>query len=317
MTKVINFTDLKEGYFKKSTNVLVIGFFDGVHKGHQDIIRKSIKRAKAVGGCSVALTFDIPPVNIISGRKAKKLIMPFKEKINIISSFGIDYIISVSFNKEFAGLSAEDFCSIIIIEKINAREVFIGENFKFGKGARGDFIFLKECLNKDNRTVHAIKLLKINDVVVSSTEIRKLYDEGDIEKIKLFLGRYPAIDGVVQKGFSRGTSIGFPTANMEIEDLYVIPANGVYIGKIKIENNAKTFPSLINIGNNPTFGYRKTLIEVHILNFRGDIYSKKITVKFLKYLRNEIKFNRPEDLVNQINIDIEKCMEYFKSKRRV
>lgn len=312
MTKIINFNDLRDVYFQKSTNVLVIGFFDGIHKGHQNIIKKCIKRAETIGGCSIALTFDIPPVNIISGKKEKKLIMPFKEKIRMISNLGVDYIISVSFNKEFANLSAGDFCRKIIIDKINAREVFIGENFKFGKDAKGDFIFLKEYLNKYNRTVNAVKLLKINNVVVSSTVIRKLYADGDIEKIKLFLGRYPTIDGVVQKGFSRGTGIGFPTANIEIEDSYVIPRKGVYVGRIKIENKTRTFPSLINIGNNPTFGYRKTLIEAHMLDFKNDIYSKKITVKFLKYLRNEVKFNLPQDLINQINIDIGKCVEYFK-----
>ncbi|MDD5659066.1 MAG: bifunctional riboflavin kinase/FAD synthetase [Actinomycetota bacterium] len=316
MAKIINFKDLADNYFQKSINAVVIGFFDGIHKGHQDIIKKCIKRAKAIGGSSVALTFDIPPVNMLTGKKEKKLIIPFSEKIRMISDLGVDYIISIGFNNEFAGLSADDFCRKILIDKINAKEVFIGENFKFGKGAKGDYIFLKDFLKKYDKIVHVVKLLKINNIIVSSTVIRKLYAEGDIENIKLFLGRYPAVGGIVQKGFSRGTSMGFPTANIEIEDSYVMPKRGVYIGKIKIEGSSGVFPSVINIGNNPTFGYRKTVVEAHMLNFKNNIYSKKITVEFFKYLRDEIKFNLPQDLINQINIDIKNCIEYFKLDKR-
>ncbi|MCX6384783.1 MAG: bifunctional riboflavin kinase/FAD synthetase [Actinobacteria bacterium] len=316
MAQIINLADLNEDFFKNSLNILVIGFFDGIHKGHKDIIKKCIKRAKISGGVSIALTFDIPPVNIISGKKTKKLIMLFEEKIKMMGSMGIDYIIGVSFNKDFAGLSEVDFCKEILINKINAREVFIGENFKFGKGAKGDYLFLRNFLKKYNRKVHAVKLLKINNIVVSSTEIRKLYNDGDVEKIKLFLGRYPSVNGIVQKGLSRGASLGFPTANIEIDESYVIPKNGVYTGRIIIENSKQSLPSLINIGNNPTFGFRNTLIEAFILNFSKNIYNKIITIKFLKYLRQEIKFTSQDDLIKQINKDIKKSCEFFRSGKK-
>jgi riboflavin kinase/FMN adenylyltransferase len=155
--------------------------------------------------------------------------------------------------------------------------------------------------------------MKINDIVVSSTEIRKLYEEGNVEKIKLFLGRYPSVNGDVQKGFSRGSALGFPTANISIDESYVLLKNGVYAGSITIGDCKKPLQSLINIGNNPTFGFRNTLIEVYILNFNENIYNKIITVKFLKYLRPEKKFASPDYLIAQIKEDIKDTRIYFKS----
>ena len=317
MAQIINLADLNNTFFKKSLNILVIGFFDGVHKGHKEIIKKCIKRAQITSGISIALTFDIPPVNIISGKKTKKLIISFEEKIKVMSSLGIDYIIDVNFNKDFAGLDKEKFCTRILIDKLNAREIFIGKNFKFGKDAKGDYFFLKNYLKKFNIKVHAVKLLKINNIVVSSTEIRRLYEEGNAEKIKLFLGRYPAINGNVQKGFSLGTTLGFPTANIAIDESNVMLKNGVYAGRITLEDSKKSLKSLINVGNNPTFGFRNTLIEVHILNFNKNIYNKRITVKFLKYLRQETKFASANDLIVQIREDIKRTCAYFKSRKKL
>ena len=312
MAQIIHLADIDNGFFKKETNMLVIGFFDGVHKGHKEIIKKCIKRAKETGGASIALTFDIPPVNILSGKKPKKLIMPFDEKIKVMSSLGIDYIIDVNFNKDFANLDKEIFCREIIINKINAREIYIGENFKFGKDAKGDYFFLKNYLKNFNIKVHSVKLLEIDNIVVSSTEIRRLYEDGDAEKIKLFLGRYPSVSGNVQKGFSRGKKLGFPTANISIDESCVMLKNGVYAGRVIVEGDKKSLKSVISVGNNPTFGFRNSLIEVHILNFNKNIYNNRITVKFLKYLRPEVKFATLDDLILQINNDIKRALEYFK-----
>jgi riboflavin kinase / FMN adenylyltransferase len=315
LAQIIHLADIDDVFFKNSLNILVIGFFDGVHKGHKEIIKKCINRANNTGGVSVALTFDIPPVNILRGKKTKKLIMSFDKKIEVMSSLGIDFIIDVNFNKDFAGLDKESFCRQILVDKINAREIFIGENFRFGKDAEGDYYYLKNYLKNFDIKVNAVELLKINDIVVSSTEIRRLYEEGSAEKIKLFLGRYPAVMGIVQTGFSRGTKLGFPTANIAIDESYIIPKNGVYAGRIIIEDSKKSLQSLINVGNNPTFGFRNTLIEVYILNFNKNIYNKKITVKFLKYLRHETKFANAGDLIAQIKEDITRAFEYFKSGR--
>jgi riboflavin kinase/FMN adenylyltransferase len=316
LAQIIHLADLNDGFFKESLNILVIGFFDGVHKGHKEIIKKCIKRAQAKNGISIALTFDTPPVNIISGKKTKKLIISFEEKIQIMSSLGIDYIVDVNFNKDFAGLDKENFCRQILVDKINAREIFIGENFKFGKDAEGDYYYLKNYLKNFNIKVNAVELLRINDIVVSSTEVRRLYEEGNVEKIKLFLGRYPTAKGNVQKGFSRGAKLGFPTANIAIDESYVIPKNGVYAGRVIIEDSKKSLQSLINVGNNPTFHVQNTLIEVFILNFNKNIYNKKITVKFLKYLRQETKFVSEYDLIAQVKEDIKRTHDYFKSGKR-
>lgn len=316
MAQIINLDKLDNDLFKNSINFIVIGFFDGVHKGHKEIIKKCVKRSRIYNGVSIALTFDNPPINILNKENIKKLLISFDEKAKLISEIGIDYIVSVNFNEEFSNLSEYEFCKKILLDKLNAFEVFVGENFRFGKDAKGDFNFLKSFFKNYNVKVYSIKLLKINNEIISSTKIRSFYKNGDIDKVKLFLGRYPTISGIVQKGFSRGRLLGFPTANIIVDDLYMLPKNGVYIGRAILENEKRSHPALINIGNNPTFGYRDTIIEVFILNFYKDIYNKSLTVRLMKYLRQEKKFNSSEELSFQINEDIKKAKIFFSSLRK-
>ncbi len=316
MAEIINLKEIDNSYFKKSKNVLVIGFFDGVHKGHKSIIKKCVNKALKLNGKSIALTFDNPPLNVITGKKEKKLIISLEKKIKIIDKLGIDHIVIVDFNSDFANLSAEDFCRQIIIEKLNASEIFVGENFRFGKGAKGDVNLLKMFFSNTPIKINIVKLLKINGTEISSTEIRKLYNEGDIEKIKLFLGRYPEINGKVVSGFKRGSKLGFPTANVELDENYIIPKNGVYFSKVSINSMKKLFPAVVNIGNNLTFGFRKTLMEVHIFDFNKNIYGENISIILMKYHRPELKFKSEAELAKQIASDIESGKDFFLHKRK-
>ncbi|HAX17413.1 MAG TPA: bifunctional riboflavin kinase/FMN adenylyltransferase [Actinobacteria bacterium] len=313
MLKITRLSEIKDSYFKEK-NVVVIGFFDGVHKGHENIIEKCVTKALQSGKKSLALTFAKPPQNIITGRKEKKLIISFEEKIKIISRLGIHQIVTVDFDKYFADLTPGQFCEDIIVKKLNAAEVFVGENFKFGKNASGNTGFLTDYFKDSEVIINIIDLIKINGKVISSTVIRKFYEEGDIDNIKLFLGRYPSISGKVVRGFNRGSKLGFPTANIELDENYMIPKKGVYFARIKIQGYKKIFPCIVNIGNNPTFSLRKLLLEAHIIGFKNEIYSKLINVELIKFYRQEKKFSDENSLIKQINSDIKEGIEFFKVK---
>jgi riboflavin kinase/FMN adenylyltransferase len=274
LKNIIKLEKIKRGFFANNKIFAVIGFFDGVHMGHQDIIRRCRAEAKKNNGKSIVFTFDNPPKNIVHGRLYKKLITSCADKLALINNIGVDYIIIAKFNRSFSELEPENFCRDILIEKLNVSEIFIGIGFRFGKDALGDTTFLKEFFKPYGIKVHEVPIFKIGDRQVSSTSIREFYKHGDIENIRLFLGRYPSIKGIVIRGDSRGRIMGFPTANIDVFEKYVTPLDGVYIGLVNIiksrldgstinsDNGKKAFslrmPAVINIGDNPTFeGQRK------------------------------------------------------------
>ncbi len=293
--------------------IMVIGFFDGVHRGHQKIMNICKARSRERKGLSAALTFDKPPLNILKKRVYKKLILPYAEKINIIESSGIDIIVTAEIGMEFLNLSPEEFCDDILIGLFNIKELFIGHGFRFGRGGCGDVGFLKRYPGMHKIKVNEIALAKSRGEVVSSTIIRRYYLDGDIKRVKELLGRDPYIKGKVIRGAGRGKKLGFPTANIDVCESLVVPGDGVYFGKISISNNdAEELPVVINIGDNPTFGDSKKWVESYILDFDGNIYGEDIRITFLKRLRKEIKFETGEGLIGQIKKDIDDARLFFK-----
>ncbi len=293
--------------------IMVIGFFDGVHRGHQKIMNICKARSRERKGLSVALTFDKPPLNILKKRVYKKLILPYAEKINIIESSGIDIIVTAEIGMEFLNLSPEEFCDDILIGLFNIKELFIGHGFRFGRGGCGDIGLLKRYPGMHKIKVNEIALAKSRGEVVSSTIIRRYYLDGDIKRVKELLGRDPYIKGKVIRGAGRGKKLGFPTANIDVCESLVVPGDGVYFGKISISNNdAEELPVVINIGDNPTFGDSKKWVESYILDFDGNIYGEDIRITFLKRLRKEIKFETGEGLIGQIKKDIDDARLFFK-----
>ena len=320
--KLIKLEKLDDSILKGLRVCAVIGFFDGVHLGHKKIISNCIKKAKEKKGISIVFTFDKPPVNIIKGRLDKKLITSYSDKIKLLGQTGIDFIIVAKFDSSFSNLEPGQFCSEILQRKLHIEELFIGEGFRFGKNSIGSIDFLRDYLRKDYVKINEVKIFKVDGISVSSTEIRKFYSNGDIGSITRFLGRIPSIKGIVIEGDKRGRLVGYPTANIDVFEKYVTPADGVYAGYVHIfyrkgtqmesKSKAKTrFPAVINIGNNPTFSGRRKWIESHIINFSDDIYGKKIEVFFIAKLRDEITFSCKSDLVNQIKADIERARKYF------
>lgn len=325
MRKIIKLGNLKEGSFNTVRVFAVIGFFDGVHRGHQEIIKKCVSRASLAGGVSVVFTFNKQPKNIIHKKLYKKLITASSEKFDLIKRLGVDNIIIADFDGLFSGYEPETFCSRILVEKLNIEEIFIGKGFRFGKDAKGDVDFLKSYFKDKGVKVNEVPIFTVDKMPVSSTLIRQYYECGDIDMIKLLLGRYPILKGKVVKGEGRGKTLGFPTSNIDVFEKYVTPMDGVYIGSVRIfedsinkrEKTAYVFekgkkhPAVINIGDNPTFAAAHKWIESHLIDFDADIYNRKIEITFLKRLRDEEKFAGKDELIRQIAADINSARKYF------
>ncbi len=311
MPEIIKLDQLDDSYLYGKDLVVVIGFFDGLHKGHQRILELCVKRAKSIGGHSLVFTFDQPPLNVIKGTIRKRLITSFEQKLKLIEGIGVDYIITQGFTKIFAMMEPRDFCEKVLIKKFHLKEIFVGEGFRFGRGGSGDGKYLVSFFKNYGIKVNIIPLYKEKGITVSSTNIRKFYSSGEIEKICMLLGRKPCISGVVLKGKGRGKGLGFPTANIEISDKYITPKDGVYLGQVKIGSDEKFFPCLVNIGNNPTFNDKKKWIEVFIINFNKNIYGVRIKVCFLKKLRDEVRFGSSRELVSQMRQDLETGKGFF------
>ena len=313
MARKLKLNNISKDQFSGLDPVMVIGFFDGVHKGHQKIINMCKDLSEKKDAASIILTFDRPPLNVVKSRTYKKLIFPFKEKLKILEDTGVDFIITAEISPEFLKLSPECFCKDILLGIFGVKELFIGEGFRFGYRASGDVGLLKSCLEPSGVKVNEVRLLG-NDVAeaISSTTIRDYYAEGNISKIRNLLGRDPYIDGVVVKGAGRGKGLGFPTANLDVCDTLVVPRDGVYFGTVSImEDDGSLLPAIINIGDNPTFGISKKWIEAHILDFNKKLYGKEIKIKFLERHRDEVKFNSSEELIDQIRRDAMQARNYF------
>ncbi len=316
MARKIKLKDISRGQFSGLDPVMVIGFFDGVHKGHQKIINMCKDSSGEKGAVSIILTFDRPALNIVKSRTYKKLIFPFEEKIKILDGMGIDFIVSAGISPEFLKLSPERFCKDILLGLFEIKKLFVGEGFRFGYRAGGDIGSLKRYLEPAGVEVNEVKLLGGDgDEVISSTTIRNHYTEGNISKIKELLGRDPYIIGKVVEGAGRGKDLGFPTVNLDVCDTLVVPRDGVYFGTVSImENNGSSLPSIINIGDNPTFKDPKKWIETHIMDFSKNIYNVKIKLRFLKRIRDEIKFKNSGELTAQIRKDIDEARLFFDGK---
>ncbi len=312
MAENIKINDIRKAEFAGAGAAMVIGFFDGVHRGHQEIIGRCIKKAAETGGISIALTFDRPPVNIIKNGIHKKLILAYEDKISIIGSLGIDIIVTVEIDEDFLSLTPEYFCRDILAGLFDIKHLYIGRGFRFGRGASGDTAFLKRYLGNRGIMVNEVELVYSRGTAISSTMIRKYYSNGNIKRIRQLLGRDPFIRGKVVKGAGRGTKLGIPTANMEPGNSLVLPEDGVYAGTVSgSKSPEEKMPSVINIGDNPTFGDSKRRVESHILDLDKDMHGWEIRVDFLERLRREIRFNNPDELKKQIAEDIKMTRRYF------
>ena len=294
------FNNINEFNCKKST-IITIGTFDGVHLGHQKILKKLNVEAENNGLESSVLTFFPHPRTVLNPDSSLKLINTIEERISLFKKSKIDNLIVHPFTKEFSELDSEDYVKNILVDQLKAKIVLIGYDHKFGKNRTADINNLKEYGIKYNFEVIEIKAEEINDIAISSTKIRNSIKEGDIQLTNSYLGYEFSFFGKVVKGNSIGKTLGFPTANIKIgTDLKLIPKNGVYL--ISTIMNQKIIFGMMNIGIKPTTNENTKSIEVNLFDFNQDLYDTNITIYIKQFLREEIKF----DSLNELKLQIEK-----------
>ena len=290
--------------------IVTIGTFDGIHIGHQKILKDLIKTAKKEGKKSVLLTFFPHPRMVLQKENKILLLNTIKEKSSLLEKMGLDYLIIHPFSREFSRLTALDFVRDVLVNKLNTSRLIIGYDHHFGKNREGNIHQLKEYSLLYDFKVEEIPAQDIDDVSVSSTKIRTALKDGNLKTANNYLGYHYMLNGTVVSGKKLGGTIGFPTANLEIKEPYkLIPKTGVYI--IKTHINTVLYTGIMNIGFNPTVLGKHQTIEAHLFDFNEDLYGKEIMIEFIYFLREEHKFKSIEELVVQLNIDKENAISYL------
>lgn len=283
--------------------VLTLGMFDGIHIGHQAIIRELNKIARQVNGESILLTFEPHPRIILgNGDDDLQLLTTLDEKIDLLEKSGLENLILHPFTKEFSELSAEDFVKEVLVNGIGIHTILIGYDHHFGRNRKGNFEQLKNLSDKFGFDCIKMEEVKSKDQKISSTQIRNALLEGKVEFANEGLGRNYSLTGKVVHGDKIGRTLGFPTANMQIEKHKLIPGNGVYV--VKVHWNEKGFKGLLSIGTRPTVtNSNEKRVEVFILDFKNEIYSENLKIEILEYIREDLKFDSLEELTQQMKMD--------------
>ncbi len=298
-----------ESNFILEQSVICIGNFDGVHKGHQEIIKQLTDAARKRNCPSVAVSFEPHPGKILYPKVAPKIIKTQKQKRDLLRESGLDYYYVINFTPKFAGTSAKDFVKNILVDILHAKEIFVGENFAFSKNRQGNVDFLKSLENEYGYTTHAVKSVTYKGEIISSTRIREALKNGNVETAEKLLGRHYYMEGIIVRGKQLGAKLGFPTANI-ISANELVPHLGVY-ATYTILNNKK-HKSITNIGIKPTFGGNEIIVETHIFDFDKDIYGELIQIQFVSFIRPEIKFDNINILIENIEKDCKKAKKILK-----
>ncbi|MBI5587212.1 MAG: bifunctional riboflavin kinase/FAD synthetase [Deltaproteobacteria bacterium] len=283
--------------------VLTLGNFDGLHLGHRKIIKSVAARAKKLGVPSAVYTFDPHPLKVVSPLKSPPLLLDIEDKTRLVGEAGIDYLIFARFTREFAEKHPREFVEEVMLP-LSVREVWVGHDFKFGRSKTGTVEYLKELGGEFGFRVVVVDAYKKGGHIVSSSRIRSLVSAGKVGQAAGLLGRRYSIKGRVVKGRNIGKGMGFPTANLKVSS-ELLPAGGVYAAYAAVDG--RTLPAVLNIGKAPTFGGRDTTVEVHILDFNGDIYGREMEVSFVRRIRSEKAFKSKEGLVARIKKDAERA----------
>ena len=284
-------------------SIILIGNFDGVHLGHQKLFRLANIYKKKLKLNIGVLTFEPMPKMFFNKDIKNFRITNIDQKNIILKNLGVDFIITKKFDIKFSKIKSKFFIKEILSKKLEAKHIFVSNNFKFGNKREGDVNQLIK-----NEKIYDYKITKpqpliLNQTIISSTYIRLLLEKGNLKKTNKLLGRNWSIEGIVQKGRQQGKKIGFPTCNIDIKD-YVIAMPGVYAVKVKRKNSNKSLKAIANLGYRPTFNQKKILLEVHIFNFSGNLYNKYLSIEFTKFIRKEKKFKNVNQLRKQIQSDL-------------
>ncbi len=302
------FRHIEDGRLRLTRSVVTMGNFDGLHLGHQCLVRNTVEDAHRLGIPSVVLTFEPHPLKVLAPERAPKLILAHKDKIQLLQSFGIDIVVIQTFDASFASLQPGTFVKDFLIDRLHIEKIWVGRDFRFGQKRKGTITDLIERGAELGFKVGAVDPIVVGGSRVSSSKVRQLVEEGRVDEARQMLGRYHFISGKVVTGHQRGRGLGFPTANISTRT-EVIPLDGIYATIVEI--GAERCLSVSNIGVNPTFGTGPRTVESFILDFDHDIYGKALRLSFVKRIREEKKFASAEQLVAQMREDVKSARAIF------
>ena len=292
-------------------SVVTIGNFDGVHRGHQYLLKQVVERARELGVRSLVITFEPHPVSVLRPDNPQARIALPTTKVRRIAACGIDDVVVIPFDLEFASLGPREFLDLLR-DHVSPREIIVGEGFRFGNRRAGDTDYIEQYAREHGFGARIIERKADPDGVVSSSRIRAALRAGDVTLAEELLGRRFRLSGVVERGFARGRELGYPTANLMVVGELIVPADGIYAGFVHIDDSdAPAHPALIYIGTTPTFETRERTVEAHILDFDADLYARNIEIEFVKFLRGDEKFDSVEALLDQIRQDEAQAREIF------
>ncbi|PSQ92197.1 MAG: bifunctional riboflavin kinase/FAD synthetase [Bacteroidetes bacterium SW_4_67_19] len=297
-------------------SVVTVGTFDGVHVGHQAVVRYLIERAEAQDGPATVLSFDPHPRTVLTGEEVPLLTTP-AERADLLEDLGLDRFVLMPFTEEFSQIEAPDYVRDVLVGQVGMQEIVIGYDHGFGKGRAGDADLLKKMAPEYDFAVDVISAQNVEGygVAGSSAVRRVLAEEGDARQAEATLGRPYAVSGVVERGAGRGQEIGFPTANVHPGDARkLVPKVGVYAARVVLEGETERRPAMVNIGRRPTFDEDEVRLEAHLIGFEGDLYGRQVRVEFAQRLRGERRFDGPDALAEQLSRDEARCKEVL-SKR--
>lgn len=288
-------------------SVVTVGTFDGIHRGHQAIIDYLLQRSKERSGTSTIVSFDPHPQSVVHEEDVP-LLTTVSERADLLEDLGLDRFVVVPFTMEFAQLTPVEYVEEVLLGRIGLREITVGYDHRFGKDRAGDVTLLRELGEQHGFAVDVIPPQEVNHDVVSSTTIRRLLiEEGEVQRASELLGRPYHVRGRVARGEGRGKQLGYPTANVELNDARkLVPKRGVYATKVTLPDGHRRW-GMMNIGRRPTFDEMDVTVEVHLLDFEGDLYGEHLSVQFLRRLRDEQKFESPEALAVQLSKDEQHC----------
>ena len=284
-------------------SIILIGNFDGLHSGHQKLFKQAQKFKKKLNLKLGVITFDPIPKMFFDKKIKNYRLSNFDQKVSYFEKFNVDFLINKNFNKTFSKITYKKFIENILYKSLKIKYIFVSNNFRFGYKREGNVKLLKKFQKKYQYKLINPKPLIIKNKVISSTLIRKLLQNGELSLANKILKRNWSIEGTVEKGRMMGKKIGFPTCNIDIKN-YILAKTGVYAVKVNVKKNRKIYGGIANLGYRPTFNQKKLLLEVNLFNFSGNLYNKKLSVEFLKFIRGEKKFNGIDDLRNQIKRDL-------------
>jgi riboflavin kinase / FMN adenylyltransferase len=285
-------------------SAVTIGFFDGVHRGHQAVIRRTVEDAIDRALSPVVVTFDRHPREIYAPGTEPKLLTSLDRKAALLAGLGVEKLVVLEFTEEFSRWSPGQFVTRVLAEGLHAKRVVVGSNFTFGHQATGTLAVLTDLGAARGFDVEGVALFELDGHPVSSSTIREALAEGDLVWPTEALGRRFVVDGTVVAGAGRGAGLGFPTANLEVPPRMLLPGEGVYAGKAEVQGGV--WVAAINLGTNPTFEDESMHLEAYLLDFEGDVRGLPMSVEFWERLRDEVRFDSPEDLARQIKEDVER-----------